>query len=187
MSLIIFVMQQAAGTPISEVVRGPGRVDLSCLTPQERQGFQLTEQSRGANGSPYYDIHYVIEHQQAPTPLSQVFFSAYNVRIVQNRIRHGVWVRSGRQTVIGPQSMDHLANVMRDIFLANALYMPTCISKQVDDLNDLVVQYAVEVIWTKLEQQAAFLEVVSTAPESRIDPVHTSSKGDNSLMFPTWP
>ena len=51
------------------------------------------------------------------TILSNAFFSSYNIEILQNGIRAGVYKLSNSQYIIGPQDGDSLKIIMRSIFL----------------------------------------------------------------------
>ena len=75
--------------------------------------------------------------------LSQVFFSADNVQIIQNGLRAGVHALSGGAYVLPNQSLDELHVVMRSIYAQNARHSPADVPGQVAALNGLVLDYAV--------------------------------------------
>ena len=53
--------------------------------------------------------------------VSNVYFSADNIQIVQNGIRAGVYKKSNKRFIIGPQDLDTLKIIMRSIFLQHSL------------------------------------------------------------------
>lgn len=81
--------------------------------------------------------------------LSQVFFSAENVQIIQNGLRAGVYKLSNNQFVIPPQNIDNLKIIMRSIYLQYAEHYPDKIREQVERLNGLVLEYAVPSVYNE--------------------------------------
>lgn len=81
--------------------------------------------------------------------LSQVFFSAGNVQILQNGLRAGVYKRSNKKFVIGPQNIDTLKIIMRSIYLQYAEHRETDITEQVERLNQLVWDYAIPTVYNE--------------------------------------
>jgi hypothetical protein len=79
--------------------------------------------------------------------LSQVFFSAGNIQILQNGIRAGVYKMSSQQYVIAPQNIDTLKVIMRSIYLQYAEHYEDNITQQVERLNKLVLDYAVPTVY----------------------------------------
>tara|TARA_B000000557_G_scaffold193543_1_gene158980 strand:- start:806 stop:1291 length:486 start_codon:yes stop_codon:yes gene_type:complete len=75
--------------------------------------------------------------------LSNLYFSAENIQIIQNAIRAGVYKKSNNQYIIAPQNEDTLKIIMRSIFLQNSSNMLNNITAQIIDLNDIVVNYCV--------------------------------------------
>ena len=81
------------------------------------------------------------------TRLSTAFFSAQNVQIIQNGLRAGVYERSKGRYVIGPQNQDELKIIMRSIFLQYSKNLPDNIPQQIAELNNIVLNYAVERVY----------------------------------------
>ena len=69
------------------------------------------------------------------TELSNHFFSAANIRLLQNQLKKGVLDESNGQYVIGDQPEDELKIIMRGMFLTYARNLPTGIQAQVKSLN----------------------------------------------------
>jgi len=81
--------------------------------------------------------------------LSQVYFSAENIQIIQNGLRAGVYKKSDNKFVIAPQNMDTLKIIMRSIYLQYAEHLPTNITGQVERLNGLVLDYAIPTVYNE--------------------------------------
>ena len=75
------------------------------------------------------------------TPLSNLFFSKENIDNIQNGLRAGVFKRSNGQYTIGVQDCDVLKIVMRSTFLQYSANQTTNIKEQVDQLNQMVLNY----------------------------------------------
>lgn len=81
--------------------------------------------------------------------LAQVYFSAENIQIIQNGLRAGVYQMSRNKIVVPPQNIDTLKIIMRSIYLQYAEHYPDQIREQVDRLNKLVLNYAVESVYNE--------------------------------------
>jgi hypothetical protein len=119
------------------------------------------------------------------TELSDAFFSHYNIRIIQNGIRAGVYDKSNGQFTIGDQDSDTLKIIMRSIFLQNAANQPTDIKKQVKQLNKIVFDYAVPQVYSEAIGYNKYLSDVSTMYKP-IDPPVLSSNNDKQLVMKPW-
>tara|TARA_B110000483_G_scaffold96757_1_gene118891 strand:+ start:1021 stop:1518 length:498 start_codon:yes stop_codon:yes gene_type:complete len=85
------------------------------------------------------------------TPLSLSFFSSKNINMLQNGLRYGVYVKSNNQFIIGQQNIDELKIIMRSIFLQNSKNLPNNIGDQINDLNNKVLEYAINQIYGEAE------------------------------------
>ena len=81
--------------------------------------------------------------------LAQVFFSAENMQIIQNGIRAGVYKMSDEKINVPPQNVDTLKIIMRSIYLQHAEHSPTNIKNQVQQLNDIVLDYAIPSVYNE--------------------------------------
>jgi len=81
--------------------------------------------------------------------LSNAFFSAANIQIIQNGLRAGVYEMSAKQYVIAPQNIDTLKIIMRSIYLQYAEHYPDKITEQIERLNKLVLDYAVPTVYNE--------------------------------------
>jgi hypothetical protein len=81
--------------------------------------------------------------------LSDVFFSAGNIQIIQNGLRAGVYEMSDNKFIIAPQNIDTLKVIMRSTYLQYAEHYPDKITQQVERLNKLVLDYAIPTVYNE--------------------------------------
>uniref|UniRef100_A0A6C0CQC1 Minor capsid protein P8 central region domain-containing protein n=1 Tax=viral metagenome TaxID=1070528 RepID=A0A6C0CQC1_9ZZZZ len=119
------------------------------------------------------------------TQLSDAFFSAENVQILQNGIRAGVYKMSQGQYIIGTQSEDELRIVMRSIFLQYSQNLPTNIKEQIAKLNNLVLDYSVRQVYGSAQGYMKYKYDVSHMYEPIARPV-MSKTNDKQLQLKKW-
>jgi hypothetical protein len=119
------------------------------------------------------------------TKLSDGFFSSKNITIIQNGIRNGVYKRSSGQYTIGNQDEDTLKIIMRSIFLQNSANQPTNIKGQVEQLNQIVLNYAVDQVYSEAIGYYKYIEDASTM-YTPMDPPIMSSNNDKQLVLKPW-
>lgn len=116
------------------------------------------------------------------SPVSQGFFSAENVEIIQNRIRKEVFERSQpKGYVIDKQSADELKIIMRAIYLQYARNLPKDIPAQVEDLNAKVIAWSVPHILSAVDHYHFYINDISHLPVPLAQPQHLSRAGTRSL------
>jgi hypothetical protein len=94
---------------------------------------------------------------QERTPLSDRFFSDANQEYIQNNIRYFVWLESGKQFIISPQSPQELQIIMRSLYFQYVKHTPSIpLDSQVQYLNGLVVKECVNIILTNIRQFMGF-------------------------------
>jgi len=81
--------------------------------------------------------------------LSDTFFSAANIQIIQNGLRAGVYEMSEGKFVIAPQNIDTLKIIMRSIYLQYAEHRKDDIKGQVTTLNRLVLNYCIPSVFSE--------------------------------------
>jgi hypothetical protein len=94
--------------------------------------------------------------------LSQVYFSAGNVQILQNGLRAGVYKMSDNKIVMPPQNEDALKIIMRSTFLQYAEFLPNQITQQVERLNKIVLDYAVPSLYNEAMGYLKYTQDAST-------------------------
>jgi hypothetical protein len=113
--------------------------------------------------------------------LNQVFFSQENIDLVQETIRHDVWIASKKKFRIGRQSDTELELIMRSIYFQYGKNLPYNIKEQIEDLNDLVIQDCVPKILSQVQQHVHYLFDASTQPIPLSHPESMSSAGRKQL------
>jgi hypothetical protein len=117
------------------------------------------------------------------TPLNQTFFSPANVQIIQNRLRREVYERSKGEFLIDEQSVDELMTIMRAMYLQYGKNQPTNIRGQINDLNTLVVDWAVPRIVSECSMHKTYLHDIQHMPVPLAQPVLESRAGTKSASF----
>tara|TARA_B110000008_G_C16962010_1_gene560522 strand:+ start:1678 stop:2160 length:483 start_codon:yes stop_codon:yes gene_type:complete len=115
------------------------------------------------------------------TVLSNAFFSADNIQIIQNGIKAGVYHLSNGQHVIGNQDEDTLKIIMRSTFLQFSNNNPNNITQQIIDLNKLVTEYCIPNINNEADAYLKYKKDVSTLAVPHARP--KSTYHSNTLEF----
>ena len=133
-----------------------GRIAIN--TPDLEQQFKLYDKIP-AKTNAFSDA---MRGNYYETQLSDLFFSSENQLIVQYGIRAGVYDKSNNKFVIGPQNHDTLQTIMRSIFLQNSKNLPDNITQQIKELNEIVIEYAVEQIYGEATGYVQYKKDIST-------------------------
>jgi Family of unknown function (DUF5761) len=116
------------------------------------------------------------------SPVSQGFFSAENVALLQNRIRKAVFDRSQpKGYVIDNQSIDEMKIIMRAIYLQYARNLPKDFPGQIDDLNTKVIDWSVPHILSAVDHYHFYINDISHLPVPLAQPQSLSRAGTRSL------
>lgn len=119
------------------------------------------------------------------TILSDTFFSSANIQIIQNGIKAGVYKRSNGMYIVGDQKCDELKIIMRSIFLQYAKNLPNNISSQIESLNTLVLNYAVNQVYGEAEGYMNYKRDASNMYTPIALPV-MSKTNDKQLELKKW-
>ena len=114
------------------------------------------------------------------TSLSDAFFSVQNIRNLQDSLIKGVFDKSNRQLQISQQNCDELKIIMRSIFLQNSDNLPDNISKQVEVLNKMVLDYAIPQVYNEAIGYLKYIRAASTMYTLPQYPTNSSTK-DHTL------
>ena len=129
---------------ILDLERYNGRVNI-IQPPDMSLQFQMTEKIMVANkASSYHDAMNGILEDNI---LSRVFFSEGNIQILQNGLRAGVYKMSDGKYVIPNQNINNLKIIMRSTYLQHAEHKNDNITKQVEDLNKIVLTYCIPSVY----------------------------------------
>jgi hypothetical protein len=157
-----------------------GRVDIK--TPNTSKLFQMYDKIPANQCTTFRSA---TEGLWDSTTLSQVFFSEQNIQIIQNGIRAGVYKKSNGQYVIGPQDCDSLKIIMRSVFLQYSANQPNNISKQITELNKIVLEYCIQQVYSEAQGYMTYVNDVSTLVVPIERPVMTSNN-DKQLELKSW-
>jgi len=119
------------------------------------------------------------------TPLSSAFFSGANLKILQNGIRAGVYVKSNKQYLIGEQDCDSLKIVMRSVFLQHSANQTSNVADQIGELNKIVLNYCIQQVYGEAQGYLKYLNDASTLVIPIAHPV-MSDNTDRQLEFNRW-
>jgi hypothetical protein len=120
------------------------------------------------------------------TDLSKAYFSKENIQIVQNGIRSGVYYKSNGQYLVAPQDCDALKIIMRSVYLQHAANQPTNISGQIEQLNQIVLDYCIYHVYSEAQSYMKYLYDVSTLAVPLSTPVVETQKDKNNYLMPKW-
>ena len=108
--------------------------------------------------------------------LSKAFFSQENMQIIQNSIRSNVYKQSDNRYIIAQQDPTNLKIIMRAIYLQYTRNNPNDITKQITNLNNLVVSHCIPKIMGEIESYLKYKNDISTLVVPIDRPVQTDFK-----------
>jgi len=118
------------------------------------------------------------------TVLSDAFFTRKNANVIQVEIRKEVYRMSGpKKYEIDDQDVDELKMIMRAIYLQYGKNNTFNIEGQIDELNQIIVQWSAPRIMSEIEQYNYYLNDISHLPIPLEQPMSMSSAGTKSLPF----
>ena len=156
-----------------------GRVDI--LQPPNSLQFGIQDKMV-TKSTPYIDAVQGIYYD---TSLSDAFFSADNIQILQNGIRAGVYKKSKGKYVINEQDIDTLKVIMRSMFLQHAVNSPDKIKEQIEKLNSLVLEYAIPKVYGEAIGYIHYRKDASTI-HAPMNPPVMSRINDKQLEEKSW-
>lgn len=154
---------------ILDMDRYNGRVNV--MDVPSGYGFQMSERIGVKNKATEYrdPMTGILEDNI----LTKVYFSEGNVQILQNGLRAGVYEMSDKQIILPPQNIDNLKIIMRSIYLQYAGHTNESITKQVQDLNRMVLDYVVPTLYNEAIGYLKYREDQSTLVKPIARPVPT--------------
>jgi hypothetical protein len=166
---------------MSEYQQSPGRLTLNAENATEVSRLPGFRYETTASSTATTDG---IRGNWEPNTLNQTFFSPANFQILQNKIRHDIYIKT--QKVIDPVSSDDLFMIMRAIYLQYGRNLPYKIREQIEELNQYVTEYCVPKIIAEVEMYDTYLKDISSLPVPMIHPMNQSSAGTKSLPFKSY-
>ena len=115
--------------------------------------------------------------------LSGIFFSNFNINLLQDEIRKYIYFNTENNTIIGKQSIDELKIIMKSIYLSNRNKLSEYrnIDEQVKFLNKLVILECGKIIKTNLLQHLHYIKNIDYKPIFQELPQNVSNKGIKNL------
>lgn len=141
-----------------EKSRNNGRVDIITEDPDIK--FRMFEKISIRNKSTSYCG--ALDGIWEDNVLAQVFFSEGNIQIIQNAIRSGVFKMSKSKYNVPPQNIDALKIIMRSTYLQFSKNSSIDITKQVEQLNQLVLDYCIPFVYNEGISYIKYLQDQST-------------------------
>lgn len=157
-----------------------GRIDF--ISPNTSILFSMTDRIPVSECS---DFREAMTGNWHNTTLSNAFFSASNIQIIQNGIRAGVYKRSNGMYIVGNQKCDELKIIMRSIFLQYSKNQPDNIASQIQALNTLVLNYAIKQVYGEAEGYMKYKRDASSMYTPIAPPV-MSKTNDKQLELKKW-
>ena len=114
--------------------------------------------------------------QQCETPLNTLFFSEFNVNLLQRGIRQTF--KNKTDIAIDYQNTDDLYGIMRMVFINNSCDHYNNVNGQVKELNTRVINTAISQIQTGVSQYIAYARDIDTISVPLDQPVNTSTTGN---------
>ncbi len=114
--------------------------------------------------------------RQAPSPLSNAFFSTENMNQIQNSIRSSIKSETGLN--IDRQNDDDLATIMRYIYITNSLNPGANITAQVTLMNQRTKDKALEQVRSGLAERIGYLRDIVEQIRPNPLPVSTTTYGN---------
>jgi hypothetical protein len=159
----------------------PNLMDPETRNTQAFKVFQTHTESRLPYGSTFQQQATVRIH--TATPLNQTFFSEQNIQHLQDEIRYGVWIESGKEYTIDPQNPDDLKTVMRSYYLQYSMNDPSKMQEELHSLNRRVVSFAVDRIMVEARQYFKYRKDIMNYPEQISRPINASEVGSKTAEF----
>jgi hypothetical protein len=100
----------------------------------------------------------------AENAVSDVFFGQKNVDALQEAIRYQVYLRSNKKFIISRQSDVELQIIMRSIYLQYSKNLPFDLVGQIQALNQKVLDYAVPIVLTEVQQREMYRQDITRLP-----------------------
>ena len=113
--------------------------------------------------------------KQCQTPLNTLFFSSFNVNLLQRAIRQDFKNKTGIS--IDYQSEDDLYGIMRVVFINNSGDHNVRVNEQVKMMNERVIETALGQIQTGVSQYMAYVQDIDTISVPLDQPINTSTVG----------
>ena len=113
--------------------------------------------------------------KQCPTPLNTLFFSEFNMNLLQRGIRQSFRDQTG--VAIDYQNPSDLYSIMRVVFINNSGDPNANVQEQVKYMNGIVIKTASGQIQTGISQYMGYVHDIDTLAVPIDRPVNTTTYG----------
>ena len=113
--------------------------------------------------------------KQTETPLNKLFFSEFNIQIVQKSIRQAFKNKTGIS--IDYQNAGDLYAIMRVVFINNAGNHYANVNEQVKFMNSVVIKTTLPQIQSGVAQYMGYIRDIDTLVVPPTPPANTSTYG----------
>lgn len=121
------------------------------------------------------DALHINSLKQCPTPLNTLFFSEFNMNLLQRGIRQDFKNKTGIS--IDKQNQNDLYSIMRVVFINNSGDHNTNVQEQVRYMNSIVIKTASSQVQTGVSQLMGYLRDTESNAKPNDLPVSTSNYG----------
>ena len=121
------------------------------------------------------DALHINSLKQCPTPLNTLFFSEFNMNLLQRGIRKKYKNRTGIS--IDKQNQNDLYSIMRVVFINNSGDHNANVQEQVRYMNSIVIKTASSQVQTGVSQLMGYLRDTESNAKPNDLPVSTSNYG----------
>ena len=122
------------------------------------------------------DALHINSLKQCPTPLNTLFFSEFNMNLLQRGIRQSFRDKTG--VAIDYQNPSDLYSIMRVVFINNSGDPNANVQEQVKYMNGIVIKTATGQIQTGVSQYMGFIHDVETLSVPIDRPKSTTNYGN---------
>ena len=150
---------------------------------EERPSFPLFHTSKDNSGKWFKCT--ALSGIQENSNLSLMYFSKQNIQRLQNLIRYTVYKESNGKYTVDNQSEIDLKIIMRSIYLQHSPNLECHIIKQIEFLNNLVVNWCYPKIINEVSQYIGYVKDVEKLPVPLEHPQNLSSAGTKTLKSVT--
>ena len=113
--------------------------------------------------------------KQTPTPLNTLFFSDFNMNLIQRAIRQKFKDKTG--VAIDKQNPNDVYAIMRVVYINNSANPHKDVKQQVKFMNELVINTALSQIQSGVSQYMGYIRDINTLVVPPKPPQNTSTFG----------
>lgn len=121
--------------------------------------------------------------QQCRTPLNTLFFSEYNINILQRAIRQEF--KNKTDLAIDFQNKNDLLTIMRASFVNNSSNPYADTYSQIKQINSVVIKKAIDQITSGVSQYMGYLKDIDTPVNPMDNPISTNMYGNKIEKEPS--